>query len=260
MARMPALLRELHRNSVVGVQVSLAEDPDAAAIPFFDHDWEPPLCSAARLACDAEVFELLLTNGANVHDVDSAGRTPLEVVSSRPRTSNVPFGVVPPLPSFTAESWAPMLSVFDAVPPTPLVTAEALAMLEASGTSSTWPDVDADFLSEYSSDDSENDEDIDDEDDEEIVQHLERQHLDEPSGGQQRQCHEKETPHHSWPAPSCVPQELPRNVLDMMVDTVVEKSRLAVATLLIDAGATPGPSATSLQTLSEITSRHAFAA
>mmetsp|Transcript_10014 Transcript_10014/g.26592 ORF Transcript_10014/g.26592 Transcript_10014/m.26592 type:complete len:400 (+) Transcript_10014:149-1348(+) len=81
----PPLLHALIMNDPMLVSTALAQDPDAAIMPFMDHDWEPPLCSAARLGCSTEVVSLLIRHGASINGLDSRGRTPLGLVSSTSR-------------------------------------------------------------------------------------------------------------------------------------------------------------------------------
>jgi len=64
------------------VRALLALDPDAAVLPFFDYNMEPPLCCAARCECSAEVIELLIEHGACVEDLDFKGESPLDVLRS----------------------------------------------------------------------------------------------------------------------------------------------------------------------------------
>lgn len=88
---MPALMGALHGTPsqaqkswgparVAAVRKALQRDPDAAVSPFFDHAMEPPLCCAARLSCEPEVFKLLLDHGADVDAVNVHGETPLGVL------------------------------------------------------------------------------------------------------------------------------------------------------------------------------------
>lgn len=58
----------------------LAEEPDSATSPFWDHDVEPPLCAAVRLRCCDAIVSLLLAHGADVNSEDVHGRTPWMIV------------------------------------------------------------------------------------------------------------------------------------------------------------------------------------
>jgi hypothetical protein len=64
------------------VRSALVQDPEAAALVFFDHEWEPPLCAAVRLGCDAGIISLLIKHGADVYAADMRGRTPLTILSN----------------------------------------------------------------------------------------------------------------------------------------------------------------------------------
>mmetsp|Transcript_49134 Transcript_49134/g.117033 ORF Transcript_49134/g.117033 Transcript_49134/m.117033 type:complete len:245 (+) Transcript_49134:99-833(+) len=75
------LLRALHMNSLEEVQKALANDPEAASLPFLEHEWEPPLCVAARLNCSVEIVEMLLAHGADAQATDMYGRSPAKMLS-----------------------------------------------------------------------------------------------------------------------------------------------------------------------------------
>jgi len=85
----PPLMKALNSGSMKEVEAALNEDAEAAELPFFDHNFEPPLCYAARVGVKKEIIEQLLQKGASVHAVDSSGQTPLEILSSV--TSTPPF-------------------------------------------------------------------------------------------------------------------------------------------------------------------------
>lgn len=84
----PELMRVLQlairgqEDNLDKVRALLALDPDAAVLPFFDYNMEPPLCCAARCECSAEVIELLIEHGACVEDLDFKGESPLDVLRS----------------------------------------------------------------------------------------------------------------------------------------------------------------------------------
>ncbi|CAE8683591.1 unnamed protein product [Polarella glacialis] len=98
----PPLMRALQEatgcDRLRRVQEVLAEDPQAAALPFWDHGCEPPLCCAARMGSGAEVFKLLMCHGADVNATDVYGRTPLVIVNSK---LGDPAGFVDHLPFFS---------------------------------------------------------------------------------------------------------------------------------------------------------------
>lgn len=80
----PPLLQALQANSYEQLREALEREPEAAELPFFDHEFEPPLCCAVRLGCSADLIDLLLQHGAQVDAVDVRGRTPLQILSLTP--------------------------------------------------------------------------------------------------------------------------------------------------------------------------------
>lgn len=74
------LLAALQKNSVEDTRIACEANSDAATLPFFDHNFEPPLCAAARLQCSPDVVTLLLQYGADVHKCDVHGKGPLAVL------------------------------------------------------------------------------------------------------------------------------------------------------------------------------------
>mmetsp|Transcript_97127 Transcript_97127/g.243523 ORF Transcript_97127/g.243523 Transcript_97127/m.243523 type:complete len:275 (-) Transcript_97127:254-1078(-) len=74
------LMKALYFGNAAEVSRVLAADPEAAATPFMDHGWEPPLCAATRLGCSSEIIGLLLSHRADVHHEDVHGRTALELL------------------------------------------------------------------------------------------------------------------------------------------------------------------------------------
>eukprot|EP00401_Gymnodinium_catenatum_P050776 CAMPEP_0117531278 /NCGR_PEP_ID=MMETSP0784-20121206/38776_1 /TAXON_ID=39447 /ORGANISM="" /LENGTH=395 /DNA_ID=CAMNT_0005327647 /DNA_START=1 /DNA_END=1188 /DNA_ORIENTATION=+ len=91
----PPLLTALRTDSANSVLAALADDPCAAAMPFFDHGWEPPLCCAVRLGCNVEVVGLLIKHGAVADVRDNTGMTPLGILCACPQTAtmlpSIPF-------------------------------------------------------------------------------------------------------------------------------------------------------------------------
>lgn len=81
-ASAPPLLVALRARSAAAVGEVLGRWPEAARLPFLDHDVEPPLCAAVRLDCDIQVVRLLLDHGADVRAVDIRGLGPLAVLSA----------------------------------------------------------------------------------------------------------------------------------------------------------------------------------
>jgi len=80
---MPPLLCAFHEDSIDTVRSVLERDTHAATSLFWEHDVEPPLCSAVRLGCSPEVVGLLLDHQADVDGLDSRGRTPLAILAWR---------------------------------------------------------------------------------------------------------------------------------------------------------------------------------
>lgn len=73
-------MKALLRRRANEVRAALAEEPEAALLPFLDHFFEPPLCLAARSGCGPEVLRLLLEHGAVVNMVDVNGCSPLFIL------------------------------------------------------------------------------------------------------------------------------------------------------------------------------------
>jgi hypothetical protein len=110
------LLRALQQNSVELVEMALKEEPEAAEFPFFDHDFEPPLCVAVRLSCSPDIIRLLLNNKAKVEQRDTHSRTPLALLSSMPVrscASGGPFAHLSSMPMCSCASGAPGLGPED---------------------------------------------------------------------------------------------------------------------------------------------------
>lgn len=64
------------------VSKALEADPECARLPFWDHNAEPPLCTAIRLGCTQDIVTLLVKFGADVQARDFTGQSPLEVLSA----------------------------------------------------------------------------------------------------------------------------------------------------------------------------------
>lgn len=111
------LMRALHRSSVDDVRRTLASNPEAIDDFFFDHDFEPVLCAAVRLKCNANVIKLLLKHGADANGTDMHGRTARDLLfpkrnmtrSISPTVKSTPslqaFGEDPKLPSLKENWW-----------------------------------------------------------------------------------------------------------------------------------------------------------
>jgi len=80
--QLPPLLVALCRQSVDEVRAVLADSPELATEPFWDHGVEPPLCCAMRHQCSADIVEVLLQHGADVNAVNDRGQTPLSIHAS----------------------------------------------------------------------------------------------------------------------------------------------------------------------------------
>jgi hypothetical protein len=78
----PPLLRALHAVSLTEVRTVLAQDPQAAKFPFWDHNVEPPICAAVRLGSEVAIVGLLLHGGADVDAENVNGETPLKILRS----------------------------------------------------------------------------------------------------------------------------------------------------------------------------------
>lgn len=83
---LPPLLGALCMNSLERVSEVLEADPEAAAVPFWEHDACPPLCSAVRHGCNASIVRLLLEKRADPDMPNSRGQTPLSILASTPST------------------------------------------------------------------------------------------------------------------------------------------------------------------------------
>jgi len=74
------LLCALMDGRIDKVQQVLDANPEAATDGCDFRDCEPPLCAAACLGCEEGIFRLLLENGAEVHQEDCRGRSPVDVL------------------------------------------------------------------------------------------------------------------------------------------------------------------------------------
>jgi ankyrin repeat protein len=105
-------LTALREDSYEDVRRVLEKDPEAASTVFFDHDWEPPVCTAVRLDCSADIVELVIKHGADINAKDMRGRTPLTILSSSPTRCNdtveeifcAVLGIAPLCPSSVQDS------------------------------------------------------------------------------------------------------------------------------------------------------------
>ncbi len=65
-------------------------------MPLEKHAFEPPICAAARLACDGQIFELLMAHGAQPDQEDAHGRSATDILRSKiellSTTPQVSFG------------------------------------------------------------------------------------------------------------------------------------------------------------------------
>lgn len=76
------LMRALQKTDLDMVSKALEADPECARLPFWDHNAEPPLCTAIRLGCTQDIVTLLVKFGADVQARDFTGQSPLEVLSA----------------------------------------------------------------------------------------------------------------------------------------------------------------------------------
>lgn len=88
-SQMPDLMKALFEEAAHGlqclplVQAVLENDSQAAWMPFWDHDFEPPLCYAVRMGCDVEVVKLLIRYGCDVKAVNAKGNSALDMLNER---------------------------------------------------------------------------------------------------------------------------------------------------------------------------------
>jgi len=81
-------MRALLRNALDDARIALVTEPDSATTVFFDHEWEPPLCTATRLQCSLEIIELLLEHGADINAEDMHGRTAVTILCAMAQRHN----------------------------------------------------------------------------------------------------------------------------------------------------------------------------
>jgi len=81
---LPPLLGAICMDSLEKVSEILQADPEAAAMPFWEHDVSPPLCSAVRHGCNASIVRLLMETRADPDMSNSRGQTPLSILASTP--------------------------------------------------------------------------------------------------------------------------------------------------------------------------------
>lgn len=79
------LMTAIRADSLTQVQKVLASDPWAAKLPFMDHNFEPPLCYAARACVKSDIFQVLLEGGADVNATNVFGRSPLSLLCGTAR-------------------------------------------------------------------------------------------------------------------------------------------------------------------------------
>jgi len=84
------LLGAIACGSIKDIASFLDDDPDAAWMPMFDHNVEPPICAAVRLGCNTQIFDLLIARGADPTIVNKFGKNALEILASRPRRKDMP--------------------------------------------------------------------------------------------------------------------------------------------------------------------------
>lgn len=81
--KMSTLTQALQSKSAESVRQALLEDPCALTRSSTVDSGEPALCAAVRFECSSEIVELLLSFGADVHEANSNGQTPLRILRSR---------------------------------------------------------------------------------------------------------------------------------------------------------------------------------
>jgi len=81
---LPPLLGALCMDSLERVSEILQADPEAAAMPFWEHDVSPPLCSAVHHGCNASIVRLLMEKRADPDMPNIRGQTPLSILASTP--------------------------------------------------------------------------------------------------------------------------------------------------------------------------------
>lgn len=84
-------MRALLQGSNDDVGRILKEDAEAARQPFFDHNFELPLCYAVRAGCDTEVIRMLLKFQADINAIDVHARTPLQILCAKTPPSQLPI-------------------------------------------------------------------------------------------------------------------------------------------------------------------------
>jgi len=77
-------MQALKQNGLKKVQAALADNPEAARDPFFDFDFDMPLCFAVKSQCDVAIIQLLLEHGADVEAQDAIGRSPMDILMNPP--------------------------------------------------------------------------------------------------------------------------------------------------------------------------------
>lgn len=142
----PELMRALWEDRLELVEAALAGDPFAAAAPFSENRFDPPLCSAIRLACSADVVRALIKCGAHVDAPDVTGRDPLTLLCAKRQVDEVsaasrsaqrfvrnPFQPMRPIERSHALQLATVLLSAGADPEAPTRNCSALDLLDAAG-------------------------------------------------------------------------------------------------------------------------------
>ena len=105
----PKLLRAIELDDTGAIRRALVENPEAASEPFWDHDFEPPLCAAIRCGCRRAIFELLLAHGADASFANIFNQTPVEVL----RGDAGPFAAFVRYPADTKRYLTNLLGNYD---------------------------------------------------------------------------------------------------------------------------------------------------
>jgi len=74
------LQRAIEAGPLSKIEAVLQNDPTAAATPFLEDAWKPPLVCAVEVGSDVDVVKVLLEHGANVNAENQQGLTALDVL------------------------------------------------------------------------------------------------------------------------------------------------------------------------------------